>query len=341
MTERRVLNLLFAAIAISCLYAIAVSATSTAEHTIRIGTLSSQDDEDYAGSLAFKERVEKHSDGRIEVEIFASGQFCANERECVESLQSGVLDVFMTTFGGLAQFFGEGQVFDLPYMFRDDAVAECVFDGPIAGDLQEAVLARDLGLRLMTVANTGGWRSIGTTTREVRTPADLSGAKLRTIPAPIQQELVRALGANPTPIAWSELYIALATGVVDGTKNSVQDIVAQKLEEHVKHLTIDNHAYMGAMWWFSEARWADLPPDLRTIVAEGFEDLKTVARALPKERAEEAYERFKAAGGAVYTPTTEERAEFVAAAVDLRDWYTKQYGDEWLLKADAAIAACE
>ncbi len=341
MTQPRILQILFALIVIGCLYGIVASTADRADYTIRIGLLSSKEDEDFAGASAFKQIVEERTNNAVAVEIYTSGQFCANERECVESLQSGVLDVFMTTFGGLGGFFGEGQVFDVPYMFRDDAIAECVFDGPIVGEVRDAVLARDLGLRLMTVTNTGGWRSIGTTGTLIQRPTDLRGLKIRTIPAPIQQELVKTLGANPTPIAWSELYLALATGVVEGTKNSVQDIIAQKLEEHIKYLTLDNHAYMGAIWWYSDRRWAALPVEFHPILAEGFDTLKDVGRALPKERAADAYERFEAAGGAVYRLTPEDRQAFLAASTGMKDWYVRQYGEQWLVKTEAAIAECE
>ena len=94
------------------------------------------------------------------------------------------------------------------------------------------------GLRLMTIGNTGGWRNIANTKKEIRTPNDLRGLKLRTINSPIQIELTRALGAAPTPIPWPELYIALATGTVDGSKNGLTDIIGMGFEEHIKFVTM-------------------------------------------------------------------------------------------------------
>jgi TRAP-type C4-dicarboxylate transport system substrate-binding protein len=202
------------------------------------------------------------------------------------------------------------------------------------------VLAKGLGVRLMSVGNTGGWRDFATTNKEIRTPADLRGMKIRTTPAPLEQQFVRELGANPTPIAWSEIYLALATGVVEGTKNSVQDIVGMKLQESIKHITTDHHAYMGAMWWYSDPRWRALPEDLQEIVRQGFADLKVVTRELPKERQKASFETFKQAGGAVYTPTADDRAAFRKAASGMRAWYVKTYGDAWLTRLDAETARC-
>ncbi len=341
MRTNRILNVIFVVLAALFLWGIIVSRAERPDHVISIGILASKEDEDFAGASAFKDYVEGRSGGRIAVKIYTSGQFCGGERECIEYLQGGVLDVFMTTFGGFGNFFPEGQAFELPYIFDGDAVAECVLDGPIFEELRQETLGRGLGLRLMTIGNTGGWRNFATVGRPVTSPADLKGLKIRTTPAQLEQEMVRALGANPTPIAFSELYLALATGVVDGTKNSVQDIVGMRLEEHVKHLTLDNHAYMGAMWWYSDERWRLLPDDLRLIVEAGFGELQRVTRAVPKERQSAALEKFKAEGGSVYVLTEEERAVFRSASAPMRDWYSSKYGDRWLKGVDDAIAGCE
>ena len=88
--------------------------------------------------------------------------------------------------------------------------------------------------------------------------------------------MVRALGASPTPLPWSEVYYALSAGLLDGTKNSVQDVVGMKLHEHVRFLFVDRHSYMGSMWWYSERQWQALPADLKPIVRamrEGIPDL--------------------------------------------------------------------
>ena len=341
MGTKLTLNVIFVAFASLFLWGILASRAERPDHVISIGILASKEDEDFVGASAFKDYVEGRSGGRIAVKIYTSGQFCGGERECIEYLQGGVLDVFMTTFGGFGNFFPEGQAFELPYIFDGDAVAECVLDGPVFEELRQETLGRGLGLRLMTIGNTGGWRNFATVGRPVMSPADLKGLKIRTTPAQLEQEMVRALGANPTPIAFSELYLALATGVVDGTKNSVQDIVGMRLEEHVKQLTLDNHAYMGAMWWYSDERWRLLPDDLRVIVEAGFGELQRITRAVPKERQGAALEKFKAEGGSVHVPTEEERAAFREASAPMRDWYRSKYGDRWLKGVDDAVADCK
>jgi TRAP-type C4-dicarboxylate transport system substrate-binding protein len=317
------------------------SRAERAEITIRIAFLASSDDEDYVGAMAFKESVEAAAGDRVSVQVFPSGQYCGNERECIEALQGGMLEMHQTTFGGLAALFGPAQALDLPYTFADDAVAECVMDGPLLAAMGEEILDQGLGLRLMAVGNTGGWRSFATTQRRIRSPADLARLRIRTLPSALEQEMVRALGASPTPLPWSEVYYALSAGLLDGTKNSVQDVVGMKLHEHVHFLLVDRHSYMGSMWWYSEKQWQVLPDELKPIVAEGFRVLALATREAAAARQAPAFEAFRASGGTVDEITAEQREQFRDATRGLRDWYASRYGAEWLQQLDAAVAACE
>ena len=211
------------------------------------------------------------SKGRLAVEVYTSGQFCSNERECMEATAGGRPAGLHDYHGRLWRGLWPAQALDLPYLFGGDAVAECVLDGPIADKLSQAMLDEDIAIRLMTVSNTGGWRNFATTESPIRTPEDVRGRKIRTITAPLQQEFVRQLGGNPTPIPWSEVYTALSTGVVSGTKNGIHDIVSMQLHEQIRFVTLDNHAYMGGLWWYSELSWQQLPYELQEIVLEGFQ----------------------------------------------------------------------
>lgn len=310
------------------------------EHTIRISMLGSAQDEDYDGAMAFKRHVEAASTNEIRVELFPSGQFCGTERECLEALQSGVLQVFMFTTGGFGSVYGPAQVLDLPYAFENDAIAECVLDGPIIDALGETTQKADLGIRLMTVSNTGGWRNFATTDQPVRSPADLKGRKIRTITAPLQQELVRELGGNPTPVSWPEVYTALATGVVDGTKNGIHDIVSMQLHEQIKFVLLDGHAYMGGLWWYSEVSWQTLSEDEQKIVQQGFNLLKTTTRAAIKRWEQESSKAFIASGGTLITPDAETRQAFRDSVQGIRDWYRQSYGEAWLVQLDDAVNLC-
>jgi tripartite ATP-independent transporter DctP family solute receptor len=335
------MRVLLALLLLVCAVGVLNSRADRAEVTIRIAFLASSDDEDYVGAMAFKEHVEAAAGGRVAVQVFPSGQYCGSERECIEALQGGMLEMHQTTFGGLAALFGPAQALDLPYTFANDAVAECVMDGPLLADMGKAILDAGLGLRLMAVGNTGGWRSFATTKQRIRSPADLRGLRIRTLPSALEQEMVRALGGSPTPLPWSEVYYALSAGLLDGTKNSVQDVVGMKLHEHVHYLLVDRHSYMGAMWWYSEKQWHALPDDLQPVVAEGFRKLAVATRVAAASRQAPAFEAFRSSGGTVDEITPAQREEFRAATSGLRVWYAERYGQEWLDRLDAAVAACE
>lgn len=318
-----------------------VATQAGAAETLRIALLSGESDEDYDGALVLKNYVESRTEGEIKVEIYPGGQFCGSYRECLEAVRSGTLQGAISTIGGFGNLFPPAQVMDLPYMFANDRIAECVFDGPFVTELRDAVLDEVGGLRLMAIGNTGGWRNIATTTKQVKTPEDVAGLKLRTIPAEIQQEMVRQLGGNPTPIAWPEVYTSLGTGVVEGTKNGITDIVNMNFQDHLKYVTLDGHAYMGALWWLSQDFWEKLSDEQKRVVYDGFQHVKTITRALPMRQEIDAYAAFEDAGGTIYVPSPEEKAAFQDATKGMRDWYAGQYGSEWLDRLDAAIATCE
>lgn len=335
------LRIVLALIVAGCLAGVITSRTERAEITVRIAFLASRDDEDYFGAMAFKQAVETLLPGRVDVQVFPSGQFCGSERECIEGLQSGVLEMHQTTVGGLATLYPKVQVLDLPYIFPDDAVAECVLDGSVVEDMGKAILADGLGLRLVAVGNTGGWRSFATTTRQVRSVGDLAGLRIRTLPSALEQEMVRELGAAPMALPWSEVYGALSAKLLDGIKNSVQDVVGMKLDDHIRYLFIDRHAYMSSIWWYSEVQWRRLPPDVRAAFREGFRALAAETRAAAKRREAPALEEFSRRGGIVEIATAEQRAELKDATRELRDWYAEKYGREWLDRVDAAVTSCE
>ncbi|MFT5675549.1 MAG: tripartite ATP-independent transporter DctP family solute receptor [Paraglaciecola sp.] len=331
---------IYALIAFACIMGMVRSTFTQAEFTIKASIQASTQDEDYVGLLAFKEYVEEQSEGRIQVQLYASGQFCGSVPECIGNLQQGVLEMFPSTAGGTGNFFGQAQVLDLPYVFSTDEQAECVLAGPILQKMRETVLEQGLNIRLLGVSNTGGWRNFATTNKAIHHPDDLRGQKIRTTPADIQQELVRQLGANPTPISWAELYTALATGVVEGSKNGIQDIIGAKLQEHLKYIILDGHSYMATLWWFSEPVWQSLPNDIQQIIVEGFSRQRETANEMVKTQESYSYRVFEEAGGTIYRPTIEEKQAFKNASSNMRQWFIDRYQNEWVDLLEASVEEC-
>jgi len=199
-------------------------------------------------------------------------------------------------------------------------------------------------IRLMTIGNTGGWRNFANTKRRVQNPDDMAGLKIRTVVADLPQELVKALGASPTPIPWPELFTSFQTGVVEGSKNGITDIMGMKFPDAgLKYVTLDGHAYMGALWWMSNDTFMSMPEKMRTIVADGFSQLQQATFASPKRKSIQAYADFVAGGGDLYVPTPEEKAAFKSAAAPVYDWFKANVdgGEEVFNALTSAVAAAE
>lgn len=326
-----------------------VTAAMAQSITLRATATSNDQDEDYDGLVVFRNYVENASNGEIAVELFIGTQLCTRGDECLAGVSDGTIDIFVSTSGGAAGLFPYIQVLDLPYLMSSDRVAEEVLSGPFVRELRELMLAdSDNTIRLMTIGNTGGWRSYANTQRRVETPADLAGLRMRTVPADLPQTLARALGAAPTPIAWPELFTSLQTGVVEGTANGITDIMNMRFTDAgLRYLTLDNHSYMGAFWFMNNERFTGMSEAHRRIILDGFAALQQATFASPKRKEIAAYAAFREAGGEIYVPTAEQVAQFQAAAAPAYDWFRAnvaqgpQVLDSFMAHAAAATAAIE
>ena len=329
---------------VAILAASAISAQA-ADFTIRATANSNENDEDYDGLVVFKNYVESASNGAIEVELFIGTQLCSKGAECLQGVADGSIDVYISTSGGAAGIFPYVQVLDLPYLMADDRVAEHVLSGDFTRTVRKMALENSGGkIRLMTIGNTGGWRNFANTKRRVQSPSDMGGLKIRTVVADLPQELVKALGASPTPIPWPELFTSFQTGVVEGSKNGITDIMGMKFPDAgLQYVTLDGHAYMGALWWMSNDKFMSMPAGHRTIIVDGFAQLQQATFASPKRKSIQAYADFVTGGGDLYVPTPGEKAAFKKAAAPVYDWFKSNVdGGEAVFNAlTSAVASAE
>lgn len=334
-----------ATLALAATVALPIQMAQAADFTIRATANSNENDEDYDGLVVFKNYVESASNGAIEVELFIGTQLCSNGAECLQGVADGSIDVYISTSGGAAGIFPYVQVLDLPYLMADDRVAEHVLSGEFTRQVRDMALEdSDNAIRLMTIGNTGGWRNFANTKRRVQTPDDLAGLKIRTVVADLPQELVKALGASPTPIPWPELFTSFQTGVVEGSKNGITDIMGMKFPDAgLQYVTLDGHAYMGALWWMSNEKFMAMPEDMKRVVVDGFYALQQATFASPKRKSIQAYSDFVAGGGDLYVPTPAEKAEFKEAAAPVYDWFKSNVtrGEEVFNALTDAVAVAE
>jgi tripartite ATP-independent transporter DctP family solute receptor len=271
----------------------------------------------HAQLVAFQHIVNAESGGRIEVQVFGAGSV-GGEREIAESVMAGNLQGTSVS-GALGGFYPPAMVSELPYLFPNAAVAWDVLDGPMGKKLSEGIIKKT-GMRNLGFAEVG-IRHFTNSKREIRTPEDMKGLKIRVQETPLYITLVKSLGANPTPVPWPETYSALQSGVVDGQENPVSSILFAKLYEVQKFLTLDGHVY-GVDWFLvNEKFFQSLSPDLQFIVLEAAKVSCGVGRGTQQLISAQGLEKLAQAGVKIYSPTEKEKELFKKACQKpVADW---------------------
>jgi tripartite ATP-independent transporter DctP family solute receptor len=260
-----------------------------------------------ADAMTFKEYVESRSGGRIKVEIYPACQL-GSEREMLEGVKIGNIEMANTSEGPVAGFYPEILATAIPYAFKNRRVAWEVMDGPYGQNLAADVLKKT-GLRCLDI-NDNGYRNFTNKVHPVHTPADLKGFKIRTMENPAHMKMVNAMGAIATPIAWAEVYTALQLGTVDGQENPVSLIVAKRFYEVQKYCTLDGHIFSIDFTWINDKFYQSLPPDLKQVVKDGADMSGLVHRGMKILTNALGVDVLKKKGMEVYTPTEKERQMF-------------------------------
>ena len=240
----------------------------------------------------FRQLVEERSKGRIKVEVYPNSTLYKDKEE-LEALQLGAVQMLapsLSKFGplGARQF----EIFDLPYIFPDDDAFLRVTRGPIGQQLFALLEPRGIkGLAFWS----GGFHVISAN-KPLRTPADVKGLKMRIPSSKVLEANERSLGAIPQILAFSEVYQALQTGVVDGTENILSSYTSQKYVEVQKDITLTYHTHTGYAVVMNQAFWNKLPPDLQTVVASSIRDATDEELKLVAEENAAALAQIRASG---------------------------------------------
>jgi tripartite ATP-independent transporter DctP family solute receptor len=266
-------RLLLAAIA-SC---VAVAAVPAAAQTTLKMNISVAQNSHYGVAIdTFAREIDKRTDGRYKNHNFYSGALGA-ERESIEALQLGTLDLTMTSTGPVPNFVPDIAILDIPFLFRDYAQARAVLDGPIGQDMLQKFDAKGIhGLAW----GENGFRNMTNSKHPVVVPEDLKGLKMRTMENPVHIQAYRAFGIIPTPMAFTEVFTALQQGTVDGQENPLSVITSAKLDQVQKYLTLTGHVYSPAVILMSKAQWDKLSAADKQI----FNDAAKVAVKANRDR---------------------------------------------------------
>jgi C4-dicarboxylate-binding protein DctP len=258
----------------------------------------------------FAKRANELTKGRAKVEVYANSALYKDKEE-VEALQLGAVQMLapsLSKFGPLG--VKEFEVFDFPYIFDDYADLHKVTQGPIGASLLAKLEPKGIkGLAFWD----NGFKSFSANT-PIKTPADLKGKKMRIQSSKVLEEQIRSVGGLPQVMAFSEVYQALQTGVVDGTENPISNLYTQKMHEVQKHLTLTNHGYLGYAVITNKKFWEGLPADVRGQLEQAMKEATAYANKIAQEENDHALEGVKKSGKtAVYVPTKEERMAFKKA----------------------------
>ncbi|MEJ5210846.1 MAG: TRAP transporter substrate-binding protein [Burkholderiales bacterium] len=240
----------------------------------------------------FKQLAEERTNGRVRVEVYPNSQLY-KDREEMEALQLGAVQMLapsLSKFGPLG--VREFEVFDLPYIFPNKETLYRTMDGEIGRKLFAKLESKGiLGLAYWD----NGFKQMSAN-RPLRTVEDFKGLKMRIQSSKVLEAQMRALGANPQVMAFSEVYTALQQGVVDGTENPVSNFYTQKMHEVQKHLTISDHGYLGYAVIVNKRFWEGLPRDIRATLEQAMKEATEYERDIAQKENDEALARVKAAG---------------------------------------------
>jgi C4-dicarboxylate-binding protein DctP len=273
----------------------------------------------------FAKKADELTKGKVKVEVYGNSTLYKDKEE-MEALQLGAVQMLapsLAKFGPLG--VKEFEVFDLPYIFDNYDDLHKVTMGPVGQQLLGKLEAK--GIKGLAYWD-NGFKSFSANT-PIKVPGDLKGKKLRIQSSKVLEEEIRALGALPQQMAFSEVYQALQTGVVDGTENPVSNLYTQKMHEVQKYLTITDHGYLGYAVIVNKKFWDGLPADIRKQLEEAMIQSTRYANQIAKVENDTALEAVKKSGKTTVTvPTKEERAAFKKVLVPVHQKMAGRVGKE-------------
>jgi len=283
----------------------------------------------------FKELAEIATKGRVKIEVYANSTLYKDKEE-LEALQLGAVQMLapsMAKFGPLG--VKEFELFDLPYLFTDQQSLERVTNGSVGREMLKRLETKGLiGLSFWD----NGFK-IMSSNRPMHAPTDLKGLKLRIQASKVLDEQMRVLGANPQVMAFSEVYQALQTGVVDGLENVPSNLYTQKMHEVQKHMTVTNHGYIGYAVVVNKKFWEKLPADVRSQLDAAMKEATEYANKIAQQENEAALDAIRKSGKtAVYMPSEAEKAEWRKVMLPVYKTMEERIGKDLIAAASKAAS---
>jgi len=279
------------------------AAAGTSVQVVKFSSPVAPDHPNNIAALKFAEIVNKESGGRLKVEVFPANQL-GNVKDVIENVMTGSVHMYMGGTSETSLFQSEFAVMDAPYLFRD---YDHLMKGAKSDVVKEigAKLEKNRGVKILTAEIYYGARHLTTRNKPIKTPADLKGMLVRAPDQPIYLEAVRAMGATPTPVAFSDLYMALKQGVVDGQENPIPTIYTYKYYEAQKYLMLTGHMLRVNVIGADASWYNKLSPDLKTIIGKALDEAVKLNNQLTLKQEKDMLEELKKLGMEVVQPDVE------------------------------------
>jgi tripartite ATP-independent transporter DctP family solute receptor len=322
----------------------AAPGSAKAEKVLKLHHLNKDDPYDNpTGAMAtvFKGLVEAGTNGEITVQTFPNGQL-GKDAEVVQQIKSGVIQSGIHSVGGFASAYPMMGVIDLPFAFPNISTTYEVFDGPF-GKKFAADMEDKTGLKILGFGDSGGFFHFTNSKRPIESPEDMDGLKIRTMGLDTHKTIISALGGQPAPIAWSELYTALQTGVADGQMNPIPIIVFAKFQEVQKYLTLSGHLFAPYVWAMNADFYNSLTEQQKGVIKYAAESAITAGRGMARviEHSKRGLPTL-AKDLKVNALTAEQKAEFRDKALpEVKKLIADKYGDEGVEMMNAFLDAIE
>lgn len=299
-------------------------------YTIRIAHLVPEEQSSHVAAVTFKEKLEKESDGRLKVELYPNGQLYGSDREAIEAVQLGNIEMTIPAVAPLASFNEKFMVFDLPFLFNNNEAAYKALDGELGQELMKDLEENNIkGL----VFGENGFRHMSNNKGPIESPEDIAGQKFRTLENPLHTDTFKAFGANASPFAFGELYTALQQGTYDAMECPVSLYYTNKFYEVQDYLSLTGHVYAATALLMNNDFYNDLPEDLQKLVTEASEEYREEQRGLAQKQDVEFLNKLKENGMKVNELTDDQRDEFRDAASTVYDKYVDRIGKDLVDKA--------
>ncbi|MDD2810131.1 TRAP transporter substrate-binding protein [Rhodoferax sp.] len=283
---------------------LAVGLSATAQTIIKFSHVVAADTPKGKASVFFAQKAAELTKGKVKVEVYANSALYKDKEE-MEALQIGSVQMLapsLAKFGPLG--VKDFEAFDLPFMFDSYAELHKVTQGPEGAALLAKLEPK--GIKGLAYWD-NGFKSFSANS-PLKAPADFKGKKFRIQSSKVLEEQIRSVGGIPQVMAFSEVYQALQTGVVDGTENPISNFYTQKMHEVQKHMTLTDHGYLGYAVITNKKFWDGLPADVRGQLEQAMKEATVYANQIAKEENDKSLEGVKKSGKTtVYTPTAEER----------------------------------